>query len=434
MALFTSANGKFEIVSLSFTPNRVTIGGSLSTRSETQKTTYSIGIKNCSGQKITKLAMSMGVGWINADGEEDGSSPQDVYGSISEEYRESISWANNANKVFTGTWNLEYDESYTSAPAFAAHALQPYYSTLYGSNRLLHILISANDSISDRFDDISGTNQTNLAVLDRFYSPSIITFAAERVLNDEDPNIKTSVKLSLADGLTNVQKARMKWTVYGNGTSIPYNTSVTLAELLTGITNSTTFITQQFDKDSNHRLTLTFGDEYEMVTSPTIIVPRGFANVHLSGNADGGVCFGGFCDSDNPGRFECYYPAYFYGGIAQGGADYPSVGTEQDTRVKWVDGKTIYRKVIQFSSVTNGSRNDIAIGASGTISEIIRVYGICSNASGYRWVMPHYDSNSVYSIMMEVYGIGSTPKVRILPGKSRGVTSAWVAVEYTLTT
>ncbi len=211
----------------------------------------------------------------------------------------------------------------------------------------------------------------------------------------------------------------------------------------TGITGSTTGVQivsspigqQEKGDDVYYTLTFTYTATKNGTTktdsiSTTAFVAEVFTNVHLAGVKTGGVRFGAYSTSTaGSPKFECDYPIYAYGGFGQLG-QYST--DEIATGMLWIDGSMIYRKVIQFSSVTNGSKNEIAIGASGTISEIIRVYGICSNASGYRWVMPHYDSNSVYSITMEVYGIGSTPTVRIFPGKSRGVTSAWVAVEYTL--
>ena len=43
-----------------------------------------------------------------------------------------------------------------------------------------------------------------------------------------------------------------------------------------------------------------------------------FTNVHLAGTKKGGVAFGQYStSSDNTPKFECKYPAYFYGGIAQ---------------------------------------------------------------------------------------------------------------------
>jgi hypothetical protein len=313
MALFTSTNGYFEITDLSFSPNKVIAEAELGDRSGLEKTTYSITIKNVSGKKITGLSLYMTYGWINAQGEGSGSEICFLYGDL--EYQEAITWNANTTKTFTGEWNIIYPEG--SEPVFSAHALKPYYSTLLSRTELLRLTVNPNpEGYYDSFADISGENQKYLAVLDGFYSPSVVMFDADRVASDEDPNIATSAKLSLADGLSDDQKARMKWTVYCDGTSIPYDTGVTLDQLLTGITDSTTFITQQFDKDSNHDLVLTFGDEYELATSSTVTIPRGFANMHLSGKSTGGVCFGGFCKStENNPMFECYYPAYFYGGI-----------------------------------------------------------------------------------------------------------------------
>lgn len=52
--------------------------------------------------------------------------------------------------------------------------------------------------------------------------------------------------------------------------------------------------------------------------SAAFLVGSVFTNVHLAGVSTGGVRFGGYCTAtvDNP-KFECDYPAYLYGGIAQ---------------------------------------------------------------------------------------------------------------------
>ena len=314
MAIFTSTNGYFEITDISFSPNKVIAEKELGSYSGLQKTTYSITIKNVSGKKITGLSLYMTYGWLDAQGEEDGSDICFLYGDL--EYQKAITWNANTTKTFTGEWDILYSEGYE--PVFSAHALKPYYSTQWSRTELLTLTVIPNpEDYCDSFSDISGENQKYLAVLDGFYSPSVVTFDADRVASDEDPNIKTSVKLSLVSGLTDTQKSYMKWHAYVDGTEIEIDSSVTIDQLLTGITDSTTFITHQFDKNSDHNLTLTFGDEYELTTSGVVVIPRGFANLHLSGAKNGGICAGGFSKStdDNP-MFECYYPAYFYGGIA----------------------------------------------------------------------------------------------------------------------
>ena len=52
--------------------------------------------------------------------------------------------------------------------------------------------------------------------------------------------------------------------------------------------------------------------------SVTFLITNVFTNVHLAGKKKGGVAFGKYSAStDDTPMFECNYPAYFYGGIAQ---------------------------------------------------------------------------------------------------------------------
>ena len=52
--------------------------------------------------------------------------------------------------------------------------------------------------------------------------------------------------------------------------------------------------------------------------STTFLISNVFTNVHLAGKKKGGVAFGKYSEStDETPMFECNYPAYFYGGIAQ---------------------------------------------------------------------------------------------------------------------
>ena len=52
--------------------------------------------------------------------------------------------------------------------------------------------------------------------------------------------------------------------------------------------------------------------------SATFLIGNVFTNVHLAGVSTGGVCFGGYSSAtEGVPKFECYYPAYLKGGIAQ---------------------------------------------------------------------------------------------------------------------
>lgn len=73
-----------------------------------------------------------------------------------------------------------------------------------------------------------------------------------------------------------------------------------------------------------YRMEFSYTAQTETGASPTeavavaFLIGNVFTNVHLAGASTGGVRFGGYSTAteDNP-KFECDYPAYFYGGIAQ---------------------------------------------------------------------------------------------------------------------
>ena len=67
--------------------------------------------------------------------------------------------------------------------------------------------------------------------------------------------------------------------------------------------------------------------------SATFLIGNVFTNVHLAGVSTGGVRFGGYstASANNP-KFECNYPAYFYGGIAlvDGGVEERTLAFDAD--------------------------------------------------------------------------------------------------------
>lgn len=309
-------------------------------------------------------------------------------------------------------------------------AFDSWWATTLQTQRAISLKMVVYNASTDSF--LAEADVPNFVILDARCSPSIPAFSVERT-EDEAETIKVTLKLGLAADLTDTQKARMiPKLVDGSGTEITLHYT-TLDNLLTGVVDSTTLVTDTFDKAVNHDLTLTFGDAYESASAKADI-DRSFANLHLSGKSTGGACFGGFCTSTegNP-KLETYYPIYAYAGIAVGGGGAYSTD-EVDTGSKWIDGKTIYRKVLEFTSITNGSNNDMTIGASGVIGTIIRFWGLGYNTVGaYAWNIPHYDSSSSYGILAEAVGLtGDNPKIRIKPGSGRGLGTAVVVVEYTL--
>ena len=183
-------------------------------------------------------------------------------------------------------------------------------------------------------------------------------------------------------------------------------------------------------------LVFTAGDE---VSSPWYgNAPRAQAPIHI-GERNNGVAIGGYSPATaSDRRFDVFWPSYmhekvhFMGGVS-GFGGYST--DETPTGEAWIDGSPIYRKVLAFTSITNGGNNDAAIGAGGVIGTIIRFWGLGYNTAGaYAWNIPHYDSSSSYGILAEAVGLtGDNPKIRIKPGSGRGLKTAFVVVEYTLT-
>lgn len=307
-------------------------------------------------------------------------------------------------------------------------AFDTWWTTTLQTQRAFSLKMVVYNASTDAF--LAEAAVPNFFVLDARYSPSIPAFSVERT-GDEAETIKVTLKLGLAADLTDTQKARMiPKLVDGSGTEITLHYT-TLDDLLTGVVDSTTIVTNTFDKAVHHDLTLTFGDSYESASAKADI-DRSFANLHLSGKSTGGACFGGFCTSTegNP-KLETYYPIYAYAGIAVGGGGAYSTD-EVDTGSKWIDGKTIYRKVVEFTAIKNGRANDMAIGASGTIETIVGYRGMgYKTGKTYYWSIPHYDTRSQYTIMIELV-MGDAPLIRLTPGSGRDLAYAFVVVEYTL--
>lgn len=321
--------------------------------------------------------------------------------------------ARNQTKTYSDNTSLTFDT---------------WWATTLQTQRAISIKMVVYNASTDAF--LAEAAVPNFAILDARYSPSIPAFSVERT-GDEAETIKVTLKLGLAADLTDTQKARMiPKLVDGSGTEITLHYT-TLDDLLTGVVDSTSIVTDTFDKAVNHDLTLTFGDTHELASGKADI-DRSFANLHLSGKSTGGACFGGFCTSTegNP-KLETYYPIYAYAGIAVGGGGAYSTD-EVDTGSKWIDGKTIYRKVVEFATITNGRANDMAIGASGTIETIVGYRGMgYKTGKTYYWSIPHYDTRSQYTIMIELV-MGDAPLIRLTPGSGRDLAYAFVVVEYTL--
>lgn len=212
-----------------------------------------------------------------------------------------------------------------------------------------------------------------LTLLDAWYRPGVRLFTAERSTgetpDDEGENLLLTMALSASAA---AQVAAMPLALSYRDASRPDSEPVTISldnlksQALTG--ESVAAVARTLDKNADWSLTLSFGDGYEAVSS-TIVLPRAFANVHLSGASTGGVCFGSFSKAtEGKPRFQCYYPAEFEAGI-RGVTSY--VSEEIPTGGTWIDGKPIYRCVMEISVTTLNSRVDVDMNPLPNVETLV---------------------------------------------------------------
>lgn len=198
-------------------------------------------------------------------------------------------------------------------------------------------------------------------------SPTIDLFEVERSSSGEADEsgvyLMLGVKLALsANADQPAMKIRMHYAENGSANaSSPYiDLTSERTKLLNGVTDDVSIIDEMtFSNASTWDFLLVFGDEYENVSLRRNIF-KAFANLHLSGRKNGGVAMGGFSSAtDDAPKFECFYPAYFYGGVALGGLK--DISTEEvDTGTKWLNGKRIYAKtLVKTGAAGNGVTHSI---------------------------------------------------------------------------
>lgn len=319
MAVFTSYNGYFEITAISFAPNVIVYG---------EETDFSVTIKNVSGKRITKMYVDMRLYYPDAVGRVSSTPEVYLYGSFPSQMS-SVSWANNAERTFTGKFKFETYGGSSFVPNITTR-LAPLYAIStddIGTDRgmLISIVTDAtfgNGANYDNFYNVRGRNSEYLAVIDAWYKPAVTAFTASRCTNglpdDEGENSLTSLKLYLPN---NADKSGFTLKFYSaadadvNENSVPTVLTSYIPAALAGITDSSVLITQSFSVGNDWDFMVVFEDAYERAVGYTDL-PRAFANLHLSGCDTGGACFGGFSSStENNPKLESKYPVYPYLGI-----------------------------------------------------------------------------------------------------------------------
>lgn len=83
---------------------------------------------------------------------------------------------------------------------------------------------------------------------------------------------------------------------------------------------------------------------------------------------------------------------------AGGGASLPDYSTEeQATGQKWVDGKDIYFKTVEFGALPNNAKKSVASGLTG--ETIINMCGIAKSSNDYS-PLPSTATNAIYTVTL----------------------------------
>lgn len=103
--------------------------------------------------------------------------------------------------------------------------------------------------------------------------------------------------------------------------------------------------------------------------------------------------------------------------------------TEVKTNKVWIDGKPIYRKVIDIGSLPNTTGKSVNHGIS-SLGNVVRTYGCVTNGISSQLPLPFVSLSESHCVM---YAILETT-IDITTGVDRSAYSGWIAVEYTKTT
>ena len=105
--------------------------------------------------------------------------------------------------------------------------------------------------------------------------------------------------------------------------------------------------------------------------------------------------------------------------------------SEQDTGCKWIDGKKIYKKTIDFGALPNNAIKNIDHGVAN-IAQVVKIDGIISFGSNTWSNIPlvYQGVDSIYNAEFQV----TTAQVHCATSKDRSNLSAIITFYYTKTT
>ena len=100
--------------------------------------------------------------------------------------------------------------------------------------------------------------------------------------------------------------------------------------------------------------------------------------------------------------------------------------SEASTGEKWIDGKSIYRKTINFGALPNATTKSVAHNITG-LSDVVKIEGIAKSSSGNYSSVPVVPGNANALCDCNV----NATDVSMSSGSDRSSWSAYVTIYYT---
>lgn len=123
--------------------------------------------------------------------------------------------------------------------------------------------------------------------------------------------------------------------------------------------------------------------------------------------------------------------------IRKDGVDYDIAGneiysTEEQIVGTWLDGKPIYRKVVELGNLPNATTKDITLNIQN-VNEIVSINAICSNESEV-WVIPNAYSTQYINGIVVRFANNIIENISIYASFDASGFTGRAVLEYTKTT
>lgn len=286
----------------------------------------------------------------------------------------------------TQSQEILHGSSNESDKSFTTTFVVPDFVSNYGSGRVVQLYFRFLVYITDTSHyDIAFLNNTKINYVKYRLEPNILDFRLERcnssgAADNEGTYLRCAMlKLSKSAraGVSDYSVCRFSWNTESGETG-SFSASGPFSQALTGSGYKETgspggnlFGTRRFLTTTDYNVTLTVGDAYD-TCSATVVVPRAFAILHLSGAANGGVAVGMFSSAtDSQPKFEVAesHRSIFYGPVEFQGA---------------VTGVSTGGSIVGFTTATVENTSSSNRVVSGTIPTIPGANSyICTGVLGW---------------------------------------------------